>query len=75
MKFIPSMLLAALCLNSMPLVAQRLPNTLLWRITGKNGHHTSYDSPAASPGHPNGRYARINKEIADKIRLLEDSSK
>jgi uncharacterized protein YbaP (TraB family) len=41
MKFI-SGLLITLFLHSLSLTAQRLPKTLLWRISGKDGHFTSY---------------------------------
>jgi uncharacterized protein YbaP (TraB family) len=41
MKFF-SGLLITLFLHSFSLTAQRLPKTLLWRISGKGGHFTSY---------------------------------
>ncbi|HET6254117.1 MAG TPA: TraB/GumN family protein [Puia sp.] len=40
MKFLSCLLIALLGISS--LRAQQLPKTLLWRITGKDGHHTSY---------------------------------
>ena len=41
MKLISCMLFASL-FGLTPLTAQRLPKTLLWRISGRDGHYTSY---------------------------------
>lgn len=35
-------ILAVVCFLSQSLFSQRLPNSILWRISGKDGHHTSY---------------------------------